>query len=53
MTDMAFEELLTELYGEVNICGMTYTAGRALRSIDYVAFCCALNDYEDSQLAED
>ena len=46
-TDKEFEEYLTEIYGEVNICGLKYNAGWALRQIDPVAFRVAKGDCED------
>lgn len=42
-----FEEMLNETYGDVCICGLHYASGTVLRDIDYVAFRCAKNDYED------
>jgi hypothetical protein len=39
-----FEEYLTEIYGTVKICGMTFDSGRALREMDHVAFRCAMSD---------
>lgn len=37
---------LNDVYGEVTICGMTYSAGTALEACDPVAFRCGLVDYE-------
>ena len=39
-------EFLDDVYGEVTICGMTYSAGAALEACDPVAFRCGLWDYE-------
>lgn len=41
-----YMEYLDEVYGEVTICGMTYSAGVALEACDPVAFRCGLSDYE-------
>ena len=37
-----YEDKLNEIYGDVDICGFKYPAGRALREIDPVAFRCGL-----------
>ena len=47
-----YMELLDDVYGEVTICGMTYSAGAALEAIDPVAFRCGLGDYESEIQAE-
>lgn len=33
-----FEELLNDSFGDVNICGMNYPAGTALKKVDPIAF---------------
>ena len=40
----AYEEMLTDAYGTVDICGMTFNAGYALRQLDPTAFRCGLAD---------
>lgn len=40
-----YEDMLNNCYPEVNICGQTYEAGRALRMIDEVAFNCGCSDW--------
>ena len=42
-----FEEILDEIYGEVEICGMTFSSGYALRELDLTAFRCSLADAQD------
>jgi hypothetical protein len=37
-TETAYLEMLNECYEAVNICGYTYEAGHALKSIDPIAF---------------
>jgi hypothetical protein len=44
MSDKEFEDELNENYGEVEICGLTYAAGYALRQVDPIAFRCAQSD---------
>jgi hypothetical protein len=48
-TEKAFEEYLTEAYGTVNVCGMEYDAGHALRLLDPIAFRCAHSDANDER----
>lgn len=45
-------EMLDEVYEEVTICGMAYSAGTALEAVDPVAFRCGLGDYESEIQAE-
>lgn len=46
-TDSEFLDILNELYGTVDVCGMTMDAGRVLKEMDPVAFDCGNNDYFD------
>lgn len=39
---------LDSIYEEVRVCGMTYSAGEALQSLETVAFRCGLGDYESA-----
>lgn len=39
-----FEDELNEMYGTVEICGMTFDQGTALKELDPTAFRCALAD---------
>lgn len=45
-------DFLDEIYGEVTICGMTYSTGTALEACDPVAFRVDLGDYEREIQAE-
>lgn len=47
-----YMEFLDEIYGEVIICGLTYSAGTALEACDPVAFRIGLGDYESDIQAE-
>ena len=47
-----YMEFLDEIYEEVTICGMTYSAGSALEAVDPVAFLVGLGDYESEIQAE-
>ena len=44
--DREYEDRLTDIFGEVQICGMTFDSGRALHELDPIAFNCARNDEE-------
>jgi len=52
LDEKEYEDVLNELYGDVEVCGMTYSAGCALRELDPTAFRCGKVDYED-QLDKD
>jgi hypothetical protein len=52
LTESEFIEVLDEIYPEVEICGMKYSAGRALLELDPVAFRCAKSDHESNEDSE-
>ena len=41
------EEMLTDIYGEVDVCGYKYDAGYLLRLVDETAFNCAASEMDD------
>lgn len=41
------ENWLTGAYGTVNVCGMEYDAGHALRELDPIAFRCSMLEMID------
>ena len=45
-TDDEYDEMLDEIYGDVEICGMSYSSSQALKELDPIAYCCAKNDFE-------
>ena len=45
----AYEEMLTDVYGDVTICGYNYDAGYALKEIDPTAYRCGMNDFADGE----
>jgi len=49
LTEEEFESILNDTYGNIEICGMTFNSGRALKELDPIAFRCALNDYESNE----
>lgn len=47
-----YRDMLDDAYGDVTICGMTYSAGRALEACDPVAFRIGMGDYESEIQSE-
>ena len=47
-TDDEYEQMLDDVYGDVEICGMNYSSSRALKILDPVAYRCAKNDFESN-----
>jgi hypothetical protein len=50
--EQMYDEMLDEVYGVVEIAGMTYDTSRALRDCDSIAYRVGMSDYADS-LASD
>lgn len=48
----AYDEMLNDVYGEINVCGYQYEASRVLKECDETAYRCGLLDYNDSELSE-
>ncbi len=46
MSEDDYEELLDELYGDVQIGSYSYSSGRALKEIDPIAFRCGISEEE-------
>ncbi len=44
LTEDEYEDMLNEIYGTVEVCGMTMDAGRILREMDETAFRCGMSD---------
>lgn len=44
ISEKEFEDKLNEIHGTVEICGITYAAGYALRQVDETAFRCSMSD---------
>lgn len=47
-----YDEMLDECNGDINICGMEYSASLALYRVDETAYKCGMDDYQDGR-AED
>jgi len=50
--EQMYDEMLDEVYGVVEIAGMTYDTSRALKDCDPIAYRVGMSDYADS-LASD
>lgn len=44
LTEQKYEDMLNDIYGMVEICGMTFASGRALKELDPTAFRCGMAD---------
>ena len=47
--DCYWDDCLDEIWGEVEVCGYTYYASRALSLVDEVAYRCGKNDWLDGE----
>ena len=47
-TESEYDYFLDQNYGEVNICGLTYSASSALKNLDPIAYSCSKSDYESN-----
>lgn len=52
LSESEFQDYLDEIYGTVEVMGMTYGAGNVLSGVDPVAFRCAQGDYENELQTE-
>lgn len=43
----SYDELLDEIYGDIEICGLTYPASQALESVDPIAYRCGFSDMQE------
>ena len=44
ITEEEYEDYVTEVYGDIDVCGYSYPAGQVLREIDPTAFRCGIAD---------
>ena len=47
-SDDEYDEMLDEIYGDVEICGMNYSSSQALQELDPIAYRCGKGDYESN-----
>lgn len=52
ISESEYIDHLDDCYGEVSVCGMSYSAGRVLSEVDPVAFRCGWGDYESEIQSE-
>lgn len=45
-----YDDMLDEVYGQVNIAGLNYMTSRVQKEIDETAYACGVNDYLDGLL---
>ena len=48
LDEKEYEHYLNEVYSEVSICGIPYSAGYALKCVDETAFDVGMADHNDS-----
>jgi len=46
--DDEYEQFLNEMYGDINVCGMTMSSGYVLKHMDTIAFDIGKSEYETS-----
>lgn len=52
LSDSQWIDVLDEIYGDVEVCGFSYSSGSILQDQDPVAFRCGRGDYESALQAE-
>lgn len=52
VSDDEYAEHLTEAYGDVEVCGYTFSSGSLFQDADPTAFRCGKNDYESQLQSE-
>lgn len=52
ISDSEYADILDDIYGDVQVGGMTYGTGSVLQGVDPVAFDCGKNDYASELQSE-
>ena len=47
MNEKEFEQYLSDTYGIIDVCGISYDAGFLLKCVDDIAFSTLLHDYNN------
>lgn len=47
-----YDDMLNEVYGDVEICGYKYSAAYAFEEVDPIAYRCGLSDWKDDVYSE-
>lgn len=53
ISDEQYDEMLDDIYGEVQIAGMSYSTSYALKELDPTAYRCGKSDFESGMDNED
>ena len=48
-----YDEMLDDVYGEIDVCGMKWWASTVLKRVDPIAYRCGIADFESSIEAEE
>lgn len=48
-----YDDFLTEVFGDVKICGHAYDSANALKEIDPTAYRCSFADWLDSEVSDE
>jgi predicted nucleic acid-binding Zn-ribbon protein len=48
LSNSDYDNFLDEVFGDVEICGYTYSSSKALEDVDSIAYRCGFTDYCDS-----
>jgi len=48
-----YNEMLDDVYGDIEICGYHYPASKALFDVDPTAYRCGFNDWLDSMIQDE
>ena len=49
VSEEEFDNHLDEVYGNIDVCGISYPASRVLKDVDPTAYRVAMSDYEPDQ----
>lgn len=52
-TDDEYDSYLDECYGDIDVCGSSYTASYALKNLDPTAYRCGKSDYDSEKDLDD
>jgi hypothetical protein len=47
-----YDDVLDDSYGEIDVCGIKYSASHLLKEVDPIAYSCGMNDFNDSRISE-
>jgi len=47
--ECAYADMLDDIYGDVDVCGHTFSSAYALKELDYTAYRCGFLDWIDAE----